>query len=111
MFQIFGTLTQPEALQNFGSVQSGGLGKLLNLLFNVLIVAGGIYAVFNFILAGYAFMSAGDDPKKMEAAWGKIYQTAIGLVFLVGSFLLAAVFGQLILGDYGALLNPIIPAL
>ncbi len=111
MFQIFGTLTPPEATAKLGLVENGAIGVLLNLIFNILIVAGGIYAVFNFILAGYAFMSAGDDAKKVQGAWARIYQSVIGLVFLVGSFLLAAIFGKLILGDYGALLNPIIPAL
>lgn len=106
-----GTITPPEALESFGPVQSGGLGNLLNLILNVLIIAGGIYALFNFILAGYMFLSAGGDSKKVEQAWAKIYQSVIGLLFMVGSFALAAIFGLLIFGDPEAILNPTIPAL
>jgi uncharacterized membrane protein YesL len=42
----------------------------------------------------------------MESAWAKIYQTIIGLVFLVGAFLLASIIGLIIFGRADALLNP-----
>src|SRR5438132_13045647 len=109
--QIFGTIATPPALANFGDVSSGGLGKFLNLILKLLIVGGGIYALFNLILAGYAFLSAGDDPKKIEGATAKIWQTAIGLVFMAGAFVLAAIFGLLIYGKADAILNPSIPSL
>src|SRR6185369_3918376 len=111
---IFGTITPPGPLGpggKFQSVENGGIGQLLNLIFNVLIVFGGIYAVFNLILAGYAFFSAGDDSKKVEGAWAKIRQTAIGLLFMAGAFVLAAIFSQLIFGRPDFILNPTIPAL
>jgi len=107
----FGTVATPQAIQHFQPVESGGLGQLLNLVLNLLVVAGGIYALFNFILAGYAFLSAGDDPKKVESAWGKIWQTAIGLVFIAGSLLLAAIFGWLIFGSPSYLISPSIPTI
>lgn len=106
-----GTITPPEALDNFGPVQSGGLGNLLNLFLNILIVGGGIYALFNFILAGYTFLSAGGDAKKVEQAWAKIYQSVIGLLFMAGAFALAAIFGLLIFGDPSAILNPTLPTI
>lgn len=106
----FGQVEPPPGLTNrFGLDPGGGFGALLQLVFNVLIVAGGIWALFNFLLAGYAFLAAGDNPKGVQDAWAKIYQTIIGLVFLVGSFLLAAVIGLLVFGEAGALLNPTIP--
>lgn len=107
----FGQIRPPVAIQNLGTAEGGALGKILNLFLNLLIVGAGIYALINFILAGYAFMSAGDDPKKVQGAWGRIYQTVIGLLFTAGGFLLAAIFGKLIFGDYSALLRPSIPSL
>jgi hypothetical protein len=56
-------------------------------------------------------MSAGDDPKKMEGAWAKIWQTAMGLVFMAGAFVLAAIFGTLIFGRWDFILNPTIPTI
>ncbi|HWA52311.1 MAG TPA: hypothetical protein VG895_04610 [Patescibacteria group bacterium] len=104
-----GHVPLPTALSNFGDVSGGGIGKFLNLVLKLLIVGGGIYALFNLVLAGYAFLSAGDDPKKVEGAWARIWQTAIGLLFMAGAFVLAAIFGKLIFNDWTFILNPQIP--
>ncbi len=109
MLQVIGEINPPAHIVGFGTVEGGALGELLQLIFSILIIAGGIYALFNFIIAGYAFLSAGDDPQKASNAWKKIYQTIIGLVFLVGSFLLAAIVGLLLFNDAKALLTPTIP--
>jgi hypothetical protein len=106
-----GTVPLPSPLGLFGDVNDGGIGIFLQLILKLLIVGGGIYALFNLVLAGYAFMSAGDDPKKMEGAWAKIWQTAIGLLFMAGAFVLAAIFGQLIFGSWTYILQPQIPTL
>jgi hypothetical protein len=76
-----------------------------------LVIVAGIYALINLILAGYAFMSAGDDPKKVAGAWAKIWQTILGLAVAAGAFVLAAIFGQLIFGQWDFILNPKIPTL
>jgi len=108
----FGTVTLPTELQTrYGADAGGAIGKLIQTVIWVLIVAAGVYALFNFILAGYAFMSAGDDPKKVAGAWAKIWQTALGLTIAAGSFILAALFGQMIFGDWNFILNPTIPTL
>lgn len=104
LFQL-GTVTAPEPVSNFGEV-TGGPGKFLNVILNLMIVGGGIYALLNFVLAGYAFLSAGDDQKKIQGAWAKIWQSVIGLVFIAGSFVLAGIFGKLIFNDFTAILNP-----
>ena len=69
-------------------------------------VIGGLFAFFNLVIAGYGFLSAGDDPKKIEAAWKKIWQSMLGLLFILGSFILAAIFGYLLFGDATAILKP-----
>lgn len=106
---IFGTIKPPEPLAKFGDVESGGLGNFLNVIFKTIVVVAGIYVLFNLLTAGYAFMGAGDDPKKVAAAWRKIWQSLLGLAFTAGAFVLAAIFGQLIFGDPTFILNPSIP--
>jgi len=105
----FGQIDTPQAIYKFGTVDGGAIGNLLNLAFRLMIVVGGIYALFNFILAGYGFLSAGDDPKAIAGAWAKIWQSVVGLVLMAGAFVLAAIFGLLIFGDAGFILNPVIP--
>lgn len=111
MLSIFGEIKPPEPLKKFGSIESGGLGNFINLILKIMIVGAGIYSLFNLVLAGYAFLSAGEDPKKMTDAWGKIWQTILGLAFTAGAFVLAAIFGKLIFGDWNAILSPTIPTL
>lgn len=110
----FGEIPIPSPLAKFGAVDAtdaSGIGNLLNLFLQLLILGAGLFALFNFILAGYMFLSAGDDSKKIEGAWAKIWQSALGLAFAAGSFVLAAIFGWLIFGDFRAIINPQIPTL
>lgn len=111
MGDIFGTVGTPPELSKFNTVDTGGIGQLLDIFVRTLIVVGGIYALFNLILAGYAFMSAGDDAKKVAGAWAKIWQTALGLAVIAGAFVLAAIFSWLIYGSPNFILEPSVPTL
>lgn len=101
---VFGTITPPEPLK--GKEAGAGIGGLIQTIIWLLIIGAGIYALFNLILAGYSFMSAGDDAKKVSGAWAQIWQTLLGLAFAAGAFVLAAIFGQLIFGDPTFILHP-----
>ncbi len=106
----FGTVALPDGLSaGFGSDPGVAFGKLIQFGLRALVVGAGIYALFNLVLAGYSFMSAGDDSKKVASAWSQISQTLIGLAFSAGAFVLAALFGQLIFRDPMFLLKPVIP--
>lgn len=104
----FGTINPPASVAKDPGT---GIGSLIQTVIWALIVIAGVYGLFNLILAGYAFLSAGDDPKKVAGAWAKIWQTALGLTVAAGSFILARIFGQLIFGDPNFILQPTIPTL
>ena len=106
----FGQATIPVPITTIYGTEAGpAFGKLIQFGLRALIVGAGIYALFNLVLAGYSFMSAGDDSKKVSGAWSQISQTLIGLAFAAGSFVLAAIFGQLLFGNPLFLLQPSIP--
>ena len=101
---IVGTVTNnqlPSAYQHVG-----GITVFLTNILRLVFVAAGIFAFVNLILAGFQFMSAGGDPKAVEKAFGKIWQSLLGLVIVVGSFALAALFGYILFGNAGFILNP-----
>ena len=106
MLGTIGTINPPPAVGNFDPNPSIAIGQLLEIVFYTMVIVAGVYTLFNFILAGYAFLSAGDDPKQIQTAWAKIYQSIIGLIFAAGSFVLAAVIGLLIFGDANAIIAP-----
>jgi len=98
--QLFGTINAPPGVSEYT-----GLTNFISNIVKLLIVGAGIYALFNIVTAGYSFMSAGGDPKKIADAWSKIWQTLMGLMFAAGSIVLAAIFGRIIFGNANALLQ------
>ena len=107
--QVFGTVKEPST--NLGSDAGTAIGKVIQFAIWFLIIGAALYALFNLVLAGYDFMSASDDPKKVAGAWAKIWQTLIGLTFAAGAFVLAAIFGQLLFGSPTFILQPTLPTL
>lgn len=105
VFDVIGSVEPPEQIVSGYGATPWGLMFFLNNILRLLVVIGGLYAFLNLVLAGYGFLSAGDDPKKMEAAWAKIWQSIMGLLFIVGSFVLAAIFGAILFGDASAILK------
>ncbi len=99
---FYGEITPPPELRSLivkGGGAGGGLVVLINNLIKILIVAAGLFAVFNFITAGYQLLASGGDPKKVEEAWTKIWHSLLGVVIIAAAFLLAALAGQLVFGD------------
>ena len=108
----FGSVELPGGVkEKFGTDPGLAIGKLLQTFIWILIIGAGIYSLLNVIIAGYDFMSAGDDSKKVSGAWAKIWQTLLGLAVSAGAFVLAAIFGQLVFGDWTFIINPKIPTL
>lgn len=103
--RVFGTINNPLS-RSYGDVS--GFGPFLSNILRIIFVAAGIYALINFIMAGYQYMQAGGDSKQLAAAWAKIWQTLLGLLVIVSSFALAALFGHLIFGSAGYILNPVL---
>jgi hypothetical protein len=108
---IFGDIQPPAPLQTgYGDVTGaggtgGGLVGFFNNLLKLIILIAGLYALINFILAGYGIMSAGGDPEKVSKAQSQIWYAILGLVIIVISFTLAALVGWLVFHDTGAILN------
>ncbi len=107
-----GCLSAPTWVDPLPSIGTGGavtLGPvilLLNLIFKLVFVAGGLYGFLNLLAGGFGFINAGGDAKQVSAAWNKIQGTFIGLVVMVSSFLLAAIIGQILFGEATYFLQP-----
>lgn len=104
----FGPITPPVNLPGADVGPGVVIGNIIERMVQLLIVGAGIYALINLVLAGYDFMSAGDDTKKIAGAWAKIWQTILGLAISAGAFVLAQIFSNLIFGQGFNILNPTI---
>ena len=104
MDQIVGTIENPLQGTAYGGLS--GVGPFITNILRLLFVVAGIYALFNFIIAGYSYINAGGDSKKLDAAWSRIWQSLMGLVIIVGSFAIASLLGLLLFGRADYILNP-----
>lgn len=108
MDDVIGRITPPPYIQP-GIDPSGkltGIMVFLNSILRIVFVVAGVWAFINIIIAGYQFMTAGGNPKAIQHAWERIWQTFLGLVIIVASFLIAAVIGLLLFKDPTAILQP-----
>jgi uncharacterized membrane protein YphA (DoxX/SURF4 family) len=104
--QIVGTITNPALPAPYQNIAGGALTLFLTNILRLMFVAAGIFAFFNLVVAGFKYMNAAGDPKALNAAWAKIWQSLIGLLIIIGSFAMAVIFGQLVFGNPGFILNP-----
>lgn len=105
----FGAISAPAGLSAYGTDPGIAFGKLIQFSLRAIVVGASVYALFNFVLAGFSFFSAADDSKKVASAWAQIYQTFIGLAVSAGSFVIAALIGELLFNNPMFLLTPTIP--
>lgn len=109
LFGLIGTVRDPIT----GSL-SGGLANVTSLLSSIIraiTIAAGVWALINFVLAGFGYITSGGNPEKVQNAWAKIYQSLIGLVIIMLSFALAGLLGAILFGDPTAILSPKIQGL
>lgn len=92
MFGLFGPITPPLDNPYFTDPKPGaGLFLFISNLFKLAGLIGGLYMILQFIMAGYDYMSANGDAKKIEAAGTKIWQSILGMVIIASAFILAGV--------------------
>ena len=98
-----GTIEPPVSSTRLTGVS--GIGGVLAALMKLLVLGAGIYAVFNFILAGYAYISSSGDPKGIQIATAKIWHSVVGLVVAASALVIARIVGQLVFGSQDALID------
>lgn len=105
---IVGEIDSNPVPSAYDNALEGGLTLFITNIIRVLFVVAGVVMLFNLIIAGYQYMMAAGDPKKLNQAWERIWNSLIGLVIVAGSFTIAALMGALIFGDPTFIFNPII---
>lgn len=72
------------------------LNSALGALIGFLTVLGGLWFFIQFIIAGYNWISAGGDKGKVEAAQQKITNSLVGLLIVVGAYVIVGLVGSIL---------------
>lgn len=108
---VFGSIEEPVGVAALNSQSESGIGLLLfisNMLKLATAVAG-IWVMFNFITAGFTYVTASGDKGAYEKIGTKLSLSVTGLVLIVGTYTIAGIIGLLIFGDATYIINPQIP--
>jgi len=108
------------AQKNLGTIGGGGLGPFANgpgenfgltniisvisKVIGILTIVASIWFMFQILFAGYEWITAGGDAKKLGEARDQIVHAFVGLVIVVGAWSLTAVTGQFF--GYNTLISP-----
>ncbi len=95
-----------ESVQNVGAavgMDEGAmdLPTLIGRIINIVLGVVGIILLGYLLFAGYIWMTAGGDPKKVDEAKGMIKNAVIGLVIIVASFAIATFIINMLIGATG----------
>lgn len=89
---------------NATSVQTGErLNKVVSSIIGFLTICAALWFLFQILMAGYGWISAGGDTEKTTEAWHKITNAIIGLVIVVAAWVIVGLIGTMVGLD---ILNP-----
>lgn len=115
-------LTDAQPLGPIGGPTNTGLGPFSNLfnsdkyaaakdivggissLIGFMTIVAAIWFLFQILFAGYQWITAGGEPKKLAEARDRIVHAFIGIVIVIAAWSLLAVVGQFF--GFNSLVNP-----
>lgn len=99
---IVGIITPPAGVPSATTDTT----SLISTIVRFIIIVGGIFALWQLLAGGLAFITSSGDKGKLTEAQNKIQMSLVGLVIMAASFLIIAIISQILFGDFGAILNP-----
>lgn len=100
---VVGTIA-PENLSVPSEI--GQTGDFISTIVRFFIIVAGLFALTQFLLGGFSYITAGGDKGKISEATQKITMSIVGLAIIAASFVIIAIISQLLFGDFTAILIP-----
>ena len=72
------------------------LNKVISTIIGVMTAVAAIWFIFQFIVAGYQWIQSGGEKNALSEARDKITNSLIGLIIVVGAWLIIGVVGQVL---------------
>ena len=110
---IIGTVSPPPGVDKFnsnpGAVNNIGIVVFVSNMIKVATVIAGVWVLFNFIAAGYTYITESGNANAATKVKDQITMSVQGLVIIVAAYTIIAVISFLLFGDAGFILNPTLP--
>jgi len=105
--ETFGKIAKPVGVGRFDAA-TGGIGLLgfVSALIQLGTVVAGLWVMFNFIMAGYTYITSSGDSAAHGKVAQKITNSVAGLIIIVLAYAFAALIGLLFFGKADYILNP-----
>lgn len=79
------------------AIQAGTqLNRMISTIIGVLTAVAAIWFIFQFIIAGYQWIQSGGEKSNLEQARDKITNSLIGLILVVGAWIIIGIIGKII---------------
>lgn len=91
MANTFGQIANPTGFADGPQ----GFFNFLSTIFKLAGTVAGLFFIVKIIIAGFGYLSANGDEKKIAAAWATIWQSIIGLIIVASAFVIAGVIGYI----------------
>lgn len=111
---VFGKIEAPAGVADLndeaGETNNNiGLMIFISNIIKIASVVAGLWVMFNFISAGFTYITANGDSGAYAKIGEKLSLSATGLLLIVASYTIAGILGLLIFGDATYIINPQIP--
>ncbi len=112
---VIGPIEEPPGVANFNAQDTRGhnIGLLIfvsNMLKFATAIAG-LWVLFNFISAGFTYISASGDSGAYSKIGSKLLSSVAGLFLIAASYTIAGILGLIIFGDATYIISPKIPTI
>lgn len=111
---VFGSIEAPDGVASLNA-SAGEAGNNIGLLIfvsnmiKVASIVAGLWVMFNFISAGFTYITANGDSSAYSKIGEKLSLSVSGLVLIVAAYTIAGILGLIIFGDPTYIINPKIP--
>lgn len=107
----FGSIDKPPGVDVISQRSGVGVDEIpvlyfISLLIRMSIIIAGVWAVLNFLLAGWGFIGSGGNAQAHTTARDRMVMTVLGLLLMTTVYTIAGVIGLVFFGDASFILNP-----
>ena len=113
---VFGKIDAPAGVADLNA-QAGednnniGLLRFISNMVKFISIIAGIWVMFNFIFAGFTYVTASGDSSAYAKIGEKLSLSVTGLLLIAAAYTIIGVISLLIFGDATYIINPQIPTI